>query len=149
MKQFLKLITFLICLQIGILGCSKLVSSEKQKLDVVVSTKPSTAKSDCPTGDCIEHNISTQDICEESIAPPQRDSRWHQDLSLQTDQLILDGDIVAYQIRWFNGNWSKWYVPGVNDIDHKYNLNNNTMRRMWSYFYDHEHKYIICKRVEK
>jgi len=98
-----------------------------------------------PIGDYISYEIFTQDICLEIVSPPQRCSRWYQGLSLQIDQEILGGKVIAYQIRWFNGNWSAWFVPGVNDIDHKYNPANNTMRRMWSYFDDHEHRYILCK----
>jgi hypothetical protein len=101
----------------------------------------------------IHHDISTQDVCEEVTAPPQQDIRWYEGLSLQADNRVLGGDIVAYKIRWFNGNWSGWIVPGVNDIDgtvnHRAYANNkakhNTLRRMWAMFYDHEHKYIICK----
>ena len=96
-------------------------------------------------GDDISYEISTQDICLEIISPPQRDPKWYQGLSLQIDQEILGGKVIVYQIRWFNGNWSTWFVSGVNDIDHKYNPANNTMRRMWSYFDDHEHRYILCK----
>ncbi len=29
--------------------------------------------------------------------------------------------------------------PIYNDIDGKYNIDNNTLRRVWSYFYDHTH----------
>ena len=98
-----------------------------------------------PSRDCISYEISAQDVCLEVHSQPQRDARWYQGLSLQIDQEILGGRVIAYQIRWFNGNWSTWFVPGVNDIDHKYNPVNNTMRRMWSYFDDHEHRYILCK----
>ena len=98
-----------------------------------------------PIGDYISYEIFTQDICLEIVSLAQRDSRWYQGLSLQIDQEILGGKVIAYQIRWFNGHWSTWFVPGVNDIDHKYNPVNNTMRRMWSYFDDHEHRYILCK----
>jgi hypothetical protein len=98
-----------------------------------------------PSEGRIFHEISTQDICLEIVSPAQRDSRWYQGLSMQIDQEILGGKVIAYQIRWFNGNWSPWFVPGVNDIDHKYNPDNNRMRRMWSYFDDHEHRYILCK----
>lgn len=97
------------------------------------------------TEDYISHEISSQDSCLEIVSLPQRDHRWYQGLSLQIDQEIIGGKIIAYQIRWFNGNWSTWFVPGINDIDQKYNPANNTMRRMWSYFYDHEHRYILCK----
>jgi len=59
------------------------------------------------------------------------------------DFQVLGGKIYAYKIQWFNGSWSGWYIPGVNDIDYKKNLN-GTLRRMWSYFYDHSFLYIIC-----
>ena len=61
------------------------------------------------------------------------------------DNKILQGDVVAYKIQWFGGSWSGWYVTGVNDIDWKYNTIENDMRRMWSYFNDHNHQYIICR----
>jgi hypothetical protein len=38
-----------------------------------------------------------------------------------TDQIIERGRIAAYKIRYFNGNWSGWYVPGVNDLSDVYN----------------------------
>ena len=117
--------------------------AERQKLQEYLKGIAEVVGS--PNSDGIAHNISTQDICLEIISPPQKDARWYQGLSLQIDQEILKGKIVAYQIRWFNGDWSTWFVPGINDLDHKYNPSNNTMRRMWSYFSDHEHKYIICK----
>lgn len=69
------------------------------------------------------------------------------------DKIVDGGLIIAYKIEWYNGNWSEWYIPRVNDIDHKFNpttkqceipYRSNTMRRMWSYFADHAHKYIIC-----
>jgi hypothetical protein len=71
------------------------------------------------------------------------------------DFFVLKGKIAAYKIRWFNGKWSGWYVPGVNDLDGKINMaaptcgifpkKGNTMRRVWSYFYDHVHTYILCR----
>ena len=105
------------------------------------------------TSDHLLHDISTQDQCLEVTSPASRDHRWYQGLSLHVDQEILGGRIVAYKIRWFNGNWSGWFVPGVNDIDHKFNdshfpgntARHNTMRRKWSCFYDHEHLYIIYR----
>jgi hypothetical protein len=71
-----------------------------------------------------------------------------------TDQIVEGGRIAAYKIQWFNGRWSGWYVPGVNDMDTKFNIyprkcslsyRAKSMRRIWSYFYDHTHKFIICK----
>jgi len=86
---------------------------------------------------------------------PTRDCRWHANLDVYVDQKILKGcRVVAFQIKWFNGRWSGWYVPGVNDIDWKVNtglkrcngivISHNTMRRIWSYFSDHYHTYIKC-----
>ena len=70
-------------------------------------------------------------------------------------QKLRNGTIVAYKIQWWNGKWSGWYVPGVNDMDCKFNQGAGTcngvdtcgkgLRRMWSYFSDHVHTYIICQ----
>lgn len=106
----------------------------------------SARAADCPTGDCIAHDISTQDVCTEESSGPTRDGRWVAGLSLEADQTIKGGNIVAFKLQWSTGAWSDWFVVGVNDIDWKYNTGNNTMRRAWSYFYDHNHKYIICRK---
>lgn len=107
----------------------------------------------CSSGDRIAHDISSQARCTEVTRGPTRDCRWPAGLNTNVDQIVRGGEIVAYQIRWFNGRWSGWYVTGVNDIDGKFNTGvrtcsittrANSMRRMWSYFYDHTHKYIIC-----
>ena len=108
----------------------------------------------CSTGDRIAHVISSQARCTEETRTRTSDCRWKAGLSTNVDQIVRRGEIVAYQIRWFNGRWSGWYVTGVNDIDIKFNtrasrcsitLGANSMRRMWSYFFDHTHKYIICR----
>ena len=79
------------------------------------------------------------------VAPATYDDRWKQGLDTNVDQIVEGGEIAAYQLQWFNGSWSGWFVPGVNDIDIKYNTRDSTMRRMWAYFYDHTHKYILCQ----
>ena len=93
-------------------------------------------------------------VCTEVERSARGDCRWVAGLNALADQVIESGRIIGYQIRWSNGNWSHWYIPGVNDLDHKYNpspktcafsYRANTMRRMWSYFTDHTHKFIICK----
>jgi hypothetical protein len=129
-----------------------------QEIDRILSESIETATTQqrrlpSPDDHMVKHDISTQDQCVEVTSPANRDHRWYEGLSLYVDWEILKGRIVVYKIKWFNGTWSGWYVPGVNDIDHKFNDSNwpgnmakhNTMRRMWSYFYDHEHTYIICK----
>jgi hypothetical protein len=106
--------------------------------------------------DRVIYNIATQATCSEITRGPQRSKEcgWRAGLYTNVDQFYLKGRIAAYQIRWFNGNWSSWFVPGVNDIDGKVNVrsracrdfkvNPKSMRRWWSSFYDHTHKYILC-----
>ncbi|KAK3105300.1 hypothetical protein FSP39_021867 [Pinctada imbricata] len=94
-----------------------------------------------------------QDTCREVTRRATRDCRWKAGLYRNVDFVALRGRIIAYQIRWFNGRWSGWFVPGINDADGKFNpyrgrcslrLEAKSMRRVWSYFYDHEHKFILC-----
>lgn len=105
----------------------------------------------CPGRDCIHHELRTQAVCrlqgsdKSPLQPTGRTPGWYKGLNTEIDNKILGGNIVAYKIRWFNGSWSHWYVTGVNDIDHKFNTNSNDMRRLWSYFTDHQHQYILCK----
>lgn len=91
-------------------------------------------------------DIISQGSCVEvANQTPSRDIRWPRSgIDLNIDWAIKCGDIVAYKLQWFSGGWSAWYVPGVNDMDQKVNSRNG-LRRMWSYFYDHTHTYIICK----
>jgi hypothetical protein len=105
----------------------------------------SSALNGCTGSDCVVHDLSTQAACTEVTEGPTQDGRWGAGLNTNIDQTIEGGDVVAYQILWGNGSWSGWYVTGVNDIDYKFNPGNGTMRRIWSYFYDHTHKYLICK----
>ncbi|KAH3695173.1 hypothetical protein DPMN_082629 [Dreissena polymorpha] len=83
---------------------------------------------------------------------PRWDCRWHACLDM-TDQIIEGGRIISYRISWL-GFWSGWFVPGFNDLDGKFNISAATcavpikarsLRRWWSFFYDHHHKFIICK----
>lgn len=78
----------------------------------------------------------------ESTVGPTGNAQWKTGLSTNVDQVLLGGDVVAYQIQWSNSSWSGWYVTGVNDID----VVPGTcgLRRMWAYFADLTHKYIIC-----
>ncbi len=114
-----------------------------------VTTPP--AQRACPTGDCVAHDLSTQDECATFERAPTGDARWAAGLSRSADRVLFQErgstgwTIAAYRIQWSNGAWSEWLVPGVNDLDHKFNTNRNTMRRMWSYFADHAHQAIACR----
>ena len=109
----------------------------------------------CCTSDQVIYDISTQQTCVEvTEEAPTYNCRWVSGLNLNVDEVILKGGIIAYQIQWFNGAWSGWYVTGLNDLDWKFNTHatscsiaavSNGMRRAWSYFYDHTHRYILCK----
>lgn len=108
---------------------------------------PAAAYNGCSGSDCIVYDLSTQDTCTEVTESASYDARWGRGLSLGVDQTIKGGRIVAYKIQWSGGSWSAWFVPGVNDIDYKYNPGPNTLRRMWSYFYDHNHSYVLCTKT--
>lgn len=107
------------------------------------------------TPDTIKHDISTQTRCRQYRSNATRNCKWQIGLYDNMDYHVLKGKIAAYKIHWFNGKWSGWFVPGVNDLDWKFNIKptpcgsfpkkGNTMRRVWSYFYDHYHSYILCR----
>lgn len=91
--------------------------------------------------------------CTERVANATKQCGWKASLDTRVDNIILSGKIITYQIMWQNGTWTDWYVPGINDIDWLFNENDedcdipivaNSMRRVWSYFYDHTHRYILC-----
>jgi hypothetical protein len=115
---------------------------------VAVPPNPPILPPSCTAADCITYNIAaTQDTCTEVSGGPSYDLRWVAGMSQEVDDIIKGGNIVAYKIQWFTGAWSGWYVPGVNDIDSKFNLSSRTLRRVWSYFYDHNHLYVICNKT--
>ena len=71
---------------------------------------------------------------------PQQDNEWvEQCLNLSLDQKKWGCRIVAYRIRWFNDNWSSWFVPGVNDL---YKKSFEPLRRFWACFNDHAFEII-------
>lgn len=105
-------------------------------------------------GDRVIYAMDSQMDCTEVTRNSSLDCGWKAGLDVDLDQILVDGDIIAYQILWSNGTWSKWYVTGVNDIDWVFNeeaefctlsIFPNSLRRVWSYFFDHTHKYILCK----
>ena len=79
---------------------------------------------------------------------PTYDNRWKQGVAVNNDYTVLGKYIVGYQIQWFNGLWSPVYTPGVDDIDWVTNYD-GTQRRVWSYFYDHTHRYYTGDTVEQ
>ncbi|XP_055340485.1 uncharacterized protein LOC129589670 [Paramacrobiotus metropolitanus] len=98
----------------------------------------------CNSVECVVYDISSQNTCRYvDSEKATNDARWKAGLNADVDVQILKGKIAAYKLQWFNGGWSDWYVPGKNDIDTK--LNGCSMRRQWSYFFDHVHSYIICQ----
>ncbi|ESO07361.1 hypothetical protein HELRODRAFT_170694 [Helobdella robusta] len=111
----------------------------------------------CPTGDCMANDVSQKSVCSEVVGEAALANQcqwWGNGLGRNTDYEVLKGRIIAYKIQWFSGSWSGWFVPEYNDIDCKFNVQQtcngkqvcpNSLRRMWSYFYDHSHTYIICR----
>jgi hypothetical protein len=60
------------------------------------------------------------------------------------DQIIEKGHIAAYKIDWSGGEWTGWYISGVNDLDDYYSpepkecllsYRANTIRRKWAFIY--------------
>ena len=119
---------------------------------MVLSTKKSLSKeksnnkyfNGCATSDCIIYDLSTENSCNQITVGPTFNLKWTLGLNENVDYALLGGKIVAYQIQWSNLAWSPWYVPGYNDIDIKFNPTPKTLRKFWSYFYDHTHRYILC-----
>ena len=70
----------------------------------------------CSGSDCVQYDISSQATCKEVTESATRDCRWVAGLNTNVDQIVLNGQIIAYQIRWLSGKWSQWFVKGVNDI---------------------------------
>lgn len=104
-------------------------------------SKKSTYFNGCSTSGCIVYDLSTQSSCTEKTSGPTGKD-WGS-LSRNLDYKYFGGRIIGYKIKWFNGSWSGWYVPGVNDIDWKYSSAKG-LRRVWAYFGDHSFSYIIC-----
>ncbi|GEM_PF-7007500 len=149
MKRFIDIISFrrkfLQILTIITITSAIAISTLGFPLPASAQTARSTISICGGRPDCIKHDLKTQASCELKQSRAARDRRWTKGLNTEMDNKILQGDVVAYKIQWFNGSWSGWYVTGVNDIDWKYNTIENDMRRMWSYFNDHNHQYIICR----
>ena len=111
--------------------------------------------------DGFKHTMVFANCGETPDRPPTRDCRWGSNLNVHLDQEILGVKIYAYKLKWANGNWTPWFMPGENDIDTKHNRNRRlcfpplynwekaSLRRMWAYFIDHTHKFIYCGPLEK
>ena len=93
-------------------------------------------------------DVSTQAVCSDSgVLGPSGENRWAEaGLDTDVDTYLKCGEIVAFKLQWFSGGWSDWFVVGVNDVDGKSDGSSLTLKRMWSYFADHTHQYIICKQ---
>jgi len=121
-------------------------------LMMTISLQSANAFNGCSGSDCVQYDLQTQATCLQvgtDTTPNQpvgSAAGWYKGLNTEIDQNILKGNVIAYKLQWSNGSWSGWYVTGVNDLDIKFNTSNSTMRRMWAYFGDHKHLYIICKQ---
>lgn len=103
----------------------------------------------------VVHDISSQSQCGLVYGTVSTDCRWESGLTFNVDQEVLGGRIVAYKILWPKGWGMDWYVPGINDLDRRYNVyanpacsigkKANSMRRKWAYFTRYAHMYVICK----
>ena len=103
----------------------------------------------------LAHDISSQSQCALVFGTVSTDCRWESGLSFNVDQEVLGGRIIAYKILWPKGWGMEWYVPGINDIDSRYNVHPNRMcrlqkkpnsiRRKWAYFTRYPHMYVMCK----
>lgn len=99
----------------------------------------------CSGSDCVIYDLSTQIACTYKSSGPTNNMAWVKGLNRNVDFQQFGGRIAAFRLQWFGGSWSGWYVPGINDIDIKFNPGPQTMRRWWAYFYDHNFEYILCK----
>lgn len=83
---------------------------------------------------------------ETRVYSPQGGSEWMAQ-GLDTSR---HPEILSYHIRWFNGNWSREFFPGKNDIDvkkngpHRFTDIDDGQRRRWSYFQDHQYAVTAC-----
>lgn len=92
--------------------------------------------------------VEGQPACRVVRSEPKGDRRWTRGTSTDLDLEILGHDIRMYRIRWFRAGWSQWYVPGLNDMDWKVDPADGSLRRLWTYFYDHDYEYLICDQPE-
>lgn len=96
----------------------------------------------CVGNDCQPARI---EACTDMVLPPQgHPAGWDLGMSPDVDRRNYGGTVVAYQIQWFNGTWSGWYVKGQNDVDWKTNDDGGS-RRVWAYFTDHTHRVMLCR----
>ncbi|CAF1251826.1 unnamed protein product [Rotaria sordida] len=96
-------------------------------------------------------DVSTQAVCTQTLVLKASGvNQWAKaGLDTNVDWNLVCGDIIAFKLEWFpvgSGKWSDWYVVGVNDIDSKTDGQQRTAKRMWAYFADHRHTYIVCRQ---
>lgn len=66
-------------------------------------------------------------------------------LDLDMDAEKFGVKIAAYRIQWPGGQWSGWFVPGVNDL---YNKDSEPIRRYWACFNDHNFEIIYISAAK-
>lgn len=99
--------------------------------------------------------ISTQTKCIGVVRP--RTSQYQCHIGLHKQHGLRDGKTnwLLPKFQRCCRAWSRCYLPGVNDLDGKFNINpvtcgsfpqkGNTLQRMWSYFYTQIHIVFTVK----
>jgi hypothetical protein len=66
-----------------------------------------------------------------------------QSLDLNLDVKKFGCKIIAYRIQWWDGTWSEYFVPGVNDLyKNDDEIEYVPLRRRWALFVDHSFQII-------
>jgi hypothetical protein len=133
------------------------VTAETPELSTGAPVGGFNGLSECSQSGCVKPYVWSQTTvkCGEEFRVAKFDCRWPSGVNSRMDEIVYDGRIIAFKLKWFDGTWSKWFVPEMNDFDSKDNVNpkscpgfpylTNGLRRAWAYFYDHDHQIIICK----
>jgi len=141
-----KLSLFAFFLLIVLTFSSSFKKKSLEQTSVAVESETSAPCTDDPTN-CIPYWLDNQVVCTTSaVLPPLKKDLWTT-LDANIDIQNLGVRVMAYKIQWFDGSWSDWYFPGVNDLDSKsYTVSGKKyLKRVWAYFVDHSHIYVTCK----
>lgn len=76
---------------------------------------------------------------------PTNNTRWANTLSLDIDREITGHQIIAYQIQLANKDWSRWLIPGYQDIYQVYHDSEKSLHRWWAYFSHSSYRYLYME----